>query len=168
MADESVRPVITGEQYKLIASPIRIRILHVLAQGERTAAQVADEMGESRGNVHYHIQRLHAGGLIELTRTEPKGGVLERYYRAATTRFHLSSAGEGAPGRHVSMETWLSRSPDGIRVLLDVLDALLGAWEQRPSADPGGAQTWKVAIGFEREDDHNADARPPAPAGGAK
>lgn len=71
-----VGPLLTDGQYLLVAHPLRIRILHALAGAELTAAQVADSLGETRGNVHYHIQKLHQGGLLELVRTEPHGGRL--------------------------------------------------------------------------------------------
>ena len=42
--DEERLPTISEEQYKLLASPLRIRILHALVDREMTAAQVADAL----------------------------------------------------------------------------------------------------------------------------
>lgn len=143
-------PRLTEGQYRLLAHPLRIRILHVLASDELTAAQVADALGETRGNVHYHIQKLQAGGLLELTRTAPNGGILERYYRAAATRFRRpEEAGPPSVARTITVETWLERTPEEAETLLETLEALLGAWERVGSANAARASTWKVTVQLE-------------------
>lgn len=143
------RLVLTEGQSQLIAHPLRIRILHALSGKELTAAQVADALGESRGNVHYHIQKLYAGGLLELTRTEPHGGIMERYYLAPTTRFGLSSQGNRASSSPMRIQTWLERTPAEAETLLETLEALLGAWERVGSLETKAAPTWKVTVTFE-------------------
>ena len=157
---EQLGPPLTEGQYTLVAHPLRIRILHALATAELTAAQVADSLGESRGNVHYHIQKLHAGGLIQLVRTEPNGGILERYYRAATTRFRTPKPRSGSADRAKAVETWLERTPQEVEVLFETLEALLGAWERVGSHDAAHAETWKMTVRFETvedADDENSD-----------
>lgn len=154
------KPPLTDDQYLLVAHPLRIRILHALANSELTAAQVADTLGETRGNVHYHIQKLHQGGLLELTRTEPHGGILERYYHAPTTRFRSpedsNRSGDGA----LTVKTWLERTPSEAETLLQTLEALLGAWERVGSTDGKRAQIWEVTVRFKpiegRAGDHLA------------
>lgn len=141
---------LTEGQYQLLANPLRIRILHALASDELTAAQVADVLEETRGNVHYHIQKLHTGGLLELTRTEPNGGILERYYRAAATRFRRPEASNQPKREAMVVETWLERTEGEAETLLETMEALLGAWERVGSAHADSAQTWKVTVQFER------------------
>jgi DNA-binding transcriptional ArsR family regulator len=78
---------ITLEQSKLIASAIRTQILDALGEVPRTAKQVADLLRKTPGNVHYHIQRLYEGELLELVETREVGGVVEKYYKAKSTYF---------------------------------------------------------------------------------
>lgn len=156
-------PSLTEAQYQLIAHPLRIRILHALGAGELTAAQVADQLGETRGNVHYHIQKLHAGGLVDEMRTAPNGGILERYYRAATARFRRPKPMDER--RDVgAVETWLERTAAEVEMLLETFEALLGVWERVGSAEPEQAETWRVTVHFERvdvaEDDDKREGLP--------
>lgn len=143
---------LTEGQYQLLANPLRIRILHALVSDELTAAQVADVLEETRGNVHYHIQKLQAGGLLELTRTEPNGGILERYYRAAATRFRRPEASDQPNRNAMVVETWLERTVGEAETLLETMQALLGAWERVGSTASDLAETWKVTVKFERVD----------------
>lgn len=147
---EHLGPPLTDGQYRLVAHPLRIRILHTLSSAELTAAQVADYLGESRGNVHYHIQKLQGGGLLEVTRTEPNGGILERYYRAATARFRRPAHTDEDAGHAMTVETWLDRTAAEAETLLETFEALLGVWERVGSAEPECAETWKVSVRFER------------------
>jgi DNA-binding transcriptional ArsR family regulator len=156
---------LTEGQYRVLAHPLRIRILHELASAERTAAQVADRLGETRGNVHYHIQKLHTAGLLDLTHTAANGGILERYYRAATTRFHLAEPSNGPASGAMSLITWLDRTAAEAETLFETLAALLGAWERVGSTAAEAAETWKVTVRLERvpRDDAPAPDGDPAP-----
>jgi DNA-binding transcriptional ArsR family regulator len=78
---------ITLEQSKLLASAIRTQILEAIGEVPRTAKQVADLLRKTPGNVHYHIQRLYEGGLLELVETREVGGVVEKYYKAKSKYF---------------------------------------------------------------------------------
>lgn len=134
---------ITAQQFQLLSSPIRLRILHVLASEPKTAKQVADEMGETRGSVHYHIQRLVEGGLVELTETRQAGSITEKYYRSRGTRF---TRGDGATRQagQLSVITWLSLSLQDAEELLRQIDVVLQAWEQR--RPKGDARDYQVAF----------------------
>lgn len=67
---------ITVEQAKLLGSSQRVKIIGSLTDTPKTAKQVADELGESPGSIHYHIQKLYDGGLIDLVETRTVGGLL--------------------------------------------------------------------------------------------
>ncbi|QSO51640.1 winged helix-turn-helix transcriptional regulator [Alicyclobacillus curvatus] len=82
--------VVTEDQEKLLYNATRIRILRALNSQPMTAKQVAQVLGASKGNVHYHVQRLYEAGLLQLVETRPNGGILEKYYQAKAalyTRF---------------------------------------------------------------------------------
>ena len=87
------------EQIKVLADPLRIRILEELCE-ERTTKQVADRIGEKPTKLYHHVDALERVGLIELTRTRQNRGTLEKYYMAVAQAFRADarafSAGDDA------------------------------------------------------------------------
>ncbi|MEH7344655.1 winged helix-turn-helix domain-containing protein [Bacillus sp. JJ1532] len=83
------------EQQKLISSPLRVKIIYLLDERPMTAKQVADEMGKTAGSIHYHIQQLYHGGILEIAETKENRGIIEKYYRSKATHFKLID--ENAP-----------------------------------------------------------------------
>ncbi|WP_026690929.1 ArsR/SmtB family transcription factor [Alteribacter aurantiacus] len=79
---------ISTAQAKLLGSALRVKIISQLIDKPKTSKQVATDIGESPGNVHYHMKKLHDGGLVELVEEKKLGGVIEKYYRSVATRFH--------------------------------------------------------------------------------
>ncbi|MEQ7049100.1 winged helix-turn-helix domain-containing protein [Paenibacillaceae sp. P-4] len=79
---------ISVEQAKLLGSAQRVKIIATLANKPKTAKQVADELGESPGNIHYHIQKLYVGQLIDLVETRTVGGIVEKYYKSKAKWFN--------------------------------------------------------------------------------
>nr|WP_264740201.1 winged helix-turn-helix domain-containing protein [Cytobacillus firmus] len=77
------------EQQKLISSPLRIKIIYLLAKSAMTAKQVSEELGKSAGSIHYHIQQLYKGGILEIEETKENRGIIEKYYRSRATQFNL-------------------------------------------------------------------------------
>lgn len=78
------------EQIKVLADPLRIRILEELGE-ERTTKQVAERLGEKPTKLYHHVDALERVGLIELTRTRPNRGTLEKYYLARARSFRADS-----------------------------------------------------------------------------
>jgi DNA-binding transcriptional ArsR family regulator len=69
---------------KAIAHPLRHRILAAIDEaGEASPNQVAQQLGEPLGRVSHHVRVLARLGAIEPTRTEPRRGAVEHYYRPA-------------------------------------------------------------------------------------
>lgn len=75
------------EQLKLLADPLRLRILEPLCREARTTKQVAEILGESPTKLYHHIDLLEKAGLIRLEETRQKRGTLEKYYRAVAGSF---------------------------------------------------------------------------------
>ena len=78
-AQESVMMLTDLEQMKVLADPLRIRILESLAIDERTTKQVADLLGEKPTKLYHHVEALERVGLIRMTRTRQNRGTLEKY-----------------------------------------------------------------------------------------
>src|SRR5688572_8700707 len=79
------------DQVKVLADPLRLRILKTLCEGERTTKQVAELLGEKPNKLYHHVDALERVGLIKLTRTRQNRGTLEKYYLAVARSFRTDS-----------------------------------------------------------------------------
>src|SRR2546429_8221131 len=70
---------------KALASPHRLELLELLAQGERTVESLANEIGLSLANASQHLQALREGGLVE----SRKQGLFVHYRLADPAAFGL-------------------------------------------------------------------------------
>lgn len=109
----------TPAQIKALAHPMRLRIVEALGQDCRTNQQLAAALGEPASKTHFHVLELHRAGLINIAAQTPKGGVLEKYYRAAARRFQLGPK--------------LSRQGNA-RIIEATLDAARAAFADAPAA----------------------------------
>jgi DNA-binding transcriptional ArsR family regulator len=78
------------DQIKVLADPLRIRILEAFCQ-ERTTKQVAQLLGEKPTKLYHHVDTLERVGLIALSRTRQNRGTLEKYYLAVARTFRADS-----------------------------------------------------------------------------
>jgi DNA-binding transcriptional ArsR family regulator len=60
--------------------PMRVRAL-VLFEFESSPGALAEALDAPLGVVSYHVRMLRDYGLVELTRTEPRRGALQHFYR---------------------------------------------------------------------------------------
>lgn len=70
---------------KAFASPRRLELLDLLAQGPRTVDQLAQASGQSRANASQHLQALRAAGLV----TRERDGTSVRYALAGEDALRL-------------------------------------------------------------------------------
>jgi rhodanese-related sulfurtransferase/DNA-binding transcriptional ArsR family regulator len=124
---------------KALASPHRLELLELLAQGERTVDDLAGEVGMSMANASQHPQALREAALVE-TR---KQGLYVHYRLADDSVFDLSKAirivaerrlaeldrivrdhfGERSDPEPVAMKELLARARSGKVVILDTRPA---------------------------------------------
>ena len=57
-----------SEVMKILASPRRLEILHLLAHGPMEVGRMAEEMGISQPNVSQHLAMMRAAGIVEAER----------------------------------------------------------------------------------------------------
>jgi DNA-binding transcriptional ArsR family regulator len=74
------------DQVKVLADPLRIRILEAFCE-ERTTKQVAELLGEKPTKLYHHVDALERVGLIRLSRTRQNRGTLEKYFLAVARSF---------------------------------------------------------------------------------
>jgi predicted transcriptional regulator len=89
MRDELVLE--TAGQIQALAHPLRQRVLQLLIDAPATNKQLAVTLQVSPPRLHFHLRELQAAGLIEIVSEQPKGGVIEKYYRAVARTFRLKS-----------------------------------------------------------------------------
>jgi rhodanese-related sulfurtransferase/DNA-binding transcriptional ArsR family regulator len=124
---------------KALASPCRLEMLELLAQGERTVDALANEVGLSTANASQHLQVLRQAGLIE----SRKQGLFVHCRLADDTVLDLSHAlrtvaerrlaelervvrdqfGDRSDPEPVTMKELLARARSGKVVILDTRPA---------------------------------------------
>lgn len=141
MTKKTKQPLpISIEQSKLLGSTIRIKILGVLHDTPKTSKQVATQIGESPGNVHYHIQKLFQGKLIELVEEKRVGGVVEKYYLARASSFESPESifPELNPDFNAASSTQMSIAlqlkEEDQEELLDEFRTLMNKWVLKTSS----------------------------------
>ncbi|MFC6718838.1 ArsR/SmtB family transcription factor [Natrialbaceae archaeon GCM10025810] len=72
-----------------VDEPVRATILDMLAEGERTVAEIDEELSargydRTRNTVRHHVNELREAGLVEVARLEERRGATTKYYRANT------------------------------------------------------------------------------------
>ncbi|MBK8229072.1 MAG: helix-turn-helix transcriptional regulator [Candidatus Eisenbacteria bacterium] len=127
------------EQVKVLADPLRIRILEEMCREERTTKQVAKLLGEKPTKLYHHVEALERVGLIRLTRTQQNRGTTEKYYLGVARQFkadsRLFSAPEAARSDQSEMlqtmiGTMLERASEEMRNLIAESDGKDAIQEQ--------------------------------------
>ena len=115
------------EQVKVLADPLRLKILEELCHGELTTKQVAEKIGEKPTKLYHHVDSLERVGLIRLVRTRQNRGTLEKYYVAIARAFRagvdvFSGAGEGGDEQREILKqvvsTMLDRASEELQSLV--------------------------------------------------
>jgi len=100
------------EQVKLLADPLRLRLLESFCREEKTTKQVANELDEKPTRLYHHVEALERVGLIRLARTQQNRGTVEKYYRAVAMSFRaepgLFSSTLGGEAKETDVLTDLS------------------------------------------------------------
>lgn len=99
------------EQLKLLADPLRLRLVRAFAEAPRTTKQVAVALGEKPTRLYHHVSLLEEAGLLELVETRPVRGTTEKYYRSVGRAFAATPA--------------LFRGPEGADPARELIDRIL-------------------------------------------
>lgn len=87
---------------RVLAHPLRLRILSLLTGAAMSAAEVAREFDDTQANVSYHFRRLHEAGLLFVAEEVAiRGGKAKRYR-------HDPGSGGGRPGQDPEEEQLLA------------------------------------------------------------
>ena len=77
----------TLAQIKVLADPLRVRILECCCERPRTTKQVAGVLGEKPTRLYHHVEALERVGLLRLVETRPVRGTLEKYFLSVAKAF---------------------------------------------------------------------------------
>ncbi|WIM94719.1 helix-turn-helix domain-containing protein [Actinoplanes oblitus] len=82
MADDLTQVHLSGRQIRVLAHPLRLRLLGRLRlAGPATATRLAADLGTNTGATSYHLRQLAEVGLV--TEEDRAGGGRQRWWRAA-------------------------------------------------------------------------------------
>jgi DNA-binding transcriptional ArsR family regulator len=117
------------EQVRVLADPLRMRVVEVLCRGERTTKQVAEELGEKPTKLYHHVEALEKVGIVRQTRTRRNRGTLERYYVAVARSFRADPRlfGGGGSPKSAAMQSMVSALLGSTAQELERLAASAGA-----------------------------------------
>jgi len=76
---------------KALAHPLRVEALALMNDREWSPNELSEELNKGLSQVSYHVKVLRDFECIELTKTEPRRGAVEHYYRAIK-RAYIPSA----------------------------------------------------------------------------
>ncbi|HEU4944516.1 MAG TPA: metalloregulator ArsR/SmtB family transcription factor [Solirubrobacterales bacterium] len=82
---------------KALAHPTRVAILDLMNAGEWSPNELKAALGEGLSQVSYHVKVLRDLEMIQLTRTEPRRGAVEHFYRAIERAFVPSGVASDIP-----------------------------------------------------------------------
>ncbi len=96
-------------------------------------------MGERPTRLYHHVEALEKVGLIELSRTRPNRGTLEKYYLAVARTFKadkgMFGAAAAAPENNAALQTMLSSLFDKTR---DEIEHILSAGDMESAIEEEG------------------------------
>jgi DNA-binding transcriptional ArsR family regulator len=86
------RPVrVTVDQLKVLSDPSRLRMLTLLMERDMSISGIAKALDLTPATVHHHVSQLLSARLIEPTKTEIRGNLVEKYYRIPGTSLDSSA-----------------------------------------------------------------------------
>jgi DNA-binding transcriptional ArsR family regulator len=98
MTDQEVRVLNDPEILRLIADPLRLRLLEALRREPRTVTELARELGVARTRLYYHVRLLEEHGLVDVAETHLVQGITEKRYRVTAYRLSVDRSLLGGNG----------------------------------------------------------------------
>jgi len=80
--------LLDSKMLKALGHPLRLRLLEaIIEQGEASPVGLARQLDQALATVSRQVRILRDLGFVELTRTEPRRGAVEHFYRAVRIAF---------------------------------------------------------------------------------
>lgn len=111
--------VTTLEQVRLLADPLKLRIIQSFAEGPKTTSDVARHLGENLTRLYRHVDALLDAGLIEITSERQKRGTVERTFQAVARRFEVDHSLFAVDGGNEAVRDIFRAGEDELMAALD-------------------------------------------------
>ena len=98
MGNDDVRVLDDPEVLRLVADPLRLRLLEALRRAPRTVTELADDLGVARTRLYYHVRLLEGAGLVSVAATSVVSGITEKRYQVTAYRLTVDRALLGGAG----------------------------------------------------------------------
>lgn len=95
---KAIKVVDDPEKFKLLADDTRRKIVFLLRATEMTVSQIASTLEMTPQAIYHHIKKLQKADLVQVTREERVGHLIESYFRATAEAF-MCSVGATPSGR---------------------------------------------------------------------
>jgi DNA-binding transcriptional ArsR family regulator len=84
-----IKTIRDPEAFQLLADETRRKIMFLLRAKEMTVSQIAADLNITPQAVYHHVRKLLKGGMVEVTREERIGHLIESYYRTTAETFNF-------------------------------------------------------------------------------
>lgn len=107
---DKIRFISSVETLRVVADPLRLRILAALRRGPATAKQLAGELETPLKGLYYHLGLLEEHALIRVAATRVVSGIIEKQYEVTAYRISVDRAllAPEAPEPHTGLDVFLS------------------------------------------------------------
>ncbi|HMQ31604.1 MAG TPA: helix-turn-helix domain-containing protein [Chloroflexaceae bacterium] len=105
------------ETVRIIADPIRLRILELLVMEPQPVKRLAASLELPQTKLYYHINLLEERGLIRVVGTRVVSGIIEKQYGAVASSYRVDQAllALSAPGADDTVDMMFSTMLDGLK-----------------------------------------------------
>ncbi len=104
------------ETLRLLADPLRLRLLAAVREEARSAKEIAGQLGMPVGKLYYHLDLLERHALIVVAATRIVSGIAEKQYRAAARAFRVDRSLLALDDATTAIDGMLAAVLDGTRV----------------------------------------------------
>lgn len=121
---------------KMMADPMRARLLGLFASEPSTVQQVAAQLSVPVTRLYYHVHLLEEHGLIHVVEAHPVGGTIEKVYRASARQFIIDKdqlSGSGAKAlKHAEVLIDFALTETGKAIRKSVKTGVIDLQQQAP------------------------------------
>ncbi|WP_238011168.1 helix-turn-helix domain-containing protein [Dactylosporangium sp. AC04546] len=116
---------------EVLLHPVRLRIVHAMAGGEMTTAELCERIPDaSKATIYRHVGALADASVLEVAWEQRVRGVVEKRYRLRRDRAVIDA--------ERAASTTVDEHRAAFPVAMAVLLAEFAAYLDRPDADPAG------------------------------
>ncbi len=155
---DDIKIIDSVETLRMVADPLRLRLLAVLRRAPATAKELAKELGAPLKGLYYHLALLEEHGLIRIHATRVVSGIIEKQYTVTAYRLSVDrTLLDPEPTEGAGLEVFLSFVLDHARaeILRSVAAGLIAPHAPTPDDEEGGlrlGRLWLRLIPEQREE----------------